>query len=380
MRRVDTFLDERIHLLLDKGVKIVDERQVYLSDDLDIDRIMPGSIIFPGTRLIGKRTFVGKGAKVGTDGPAILIDSILGEEAEVASGFLKGAVLLRKAKAGANAHFRPGTILEEEASTAHTVGLKHTILMCYATLGSLINFCDALVSGGRSRKDHSEIGSGFIHFNYTPWGKHGDKATASLIGNVVEGVFLDQDRIFLGGVSGIAGPVKIGFGSFSVAGQIIRANIENNMLVSNLSKNIKRHWLFGTLDRLTKRSKLNIEYISQLIVLKHWYEDVRLKKEELMDSPECSKIPAKEGLFTLNLCINERVVKFNDFSLERHGKALGNVAFNLPHCPLNIEETDYRLEYTEWVKSLSSKDISILKKWLLNISNIAEKELIQQVN
>ena len=38
--------------------------------------------------------------------------------------------------------------------------------------------------------------SGFIHFNFTPWGKNGDKATPSLVGNVTEGVFLDQKRIF----------------------------------------------------------------------------------------------------------------------------------------------------------------------------------------
>ena len=77
-----------------------------------------------------------------------------------ASGFAHGAVLLDGASLGANAHARPGTLLEERASTAHTVGLKHTLLLSFVTLGSLINFCDCLMAGGRSRRDHSEVGSG----------------------------------------------------------------------------------------------------------------------------------------------------------------------------------------------------------------------------
>lgn len=76
---------------------------------------------------------------------------------------------------GSGAHVRGGTILEEEANGAHTVGLKQTILMPFVTLGSLINFCDVLLAGGTSRTNHSEVGSSYIHFNFTP---DGDKTTA----------------------------------------------------------------------------------------------------------------------------------------------------------------------------------------------------------
>src|SRR5262245_64276449 len=117
--------------------------------------------------------------------------------------------MLRDTRVGSNAHIRVGTLLEEEASTAHAVGLKHTILMSFVTMGSLINFCDALISGGKSRREHTEVGSGFIHFNYTTWGHNGDKATPSLIGDVVNGEFIRNERIFLGGLSGIVGPQKV---------------------------------------------------------------------------------------------------------------------------------------------------------------------------
>ena len=108
---------------------------------------------------------------------------------------------------GPGAQVREGCLLEEEANGAHCVGLKQTILFPFVTLGSLINFCDCLMAGGTSRKDHSEVGSSYIHFNFTP---DGDKTTASLFGDVPRGVMLDQPPIFLGGQGGAVGPVRAG--------------------------------------------------------------------------------------------------------------------------------------------------------------------------
>ena len=229
-------------LLEAKGVTIIDRRQTYLDEAIDESRICRGAVLYPGTRLVGARTFVGPGAKVGIEGPAVLENTIIGEDTEVASGYLNEAVMLRNARVGSNAHIRVGTLMEEEASTAHAVGLKHTVLMSFVTMGSLINFCDGLISGGKSRREHTEVGSGFIHFNYTPWGKSGDKATPSLIGDVVHGVFLRQPRIFLGGLSGIVGPQKVGFGSFTIAGQVLRKEIPSNRVVGDVPRKVDREF------------------------------------------------------------------------------------------------------------------------------------------
>ena len=66
------------------------------------------------------------------------------------------------------------------------------------------------MAGGTSRKNHSEIGSSYIHFNFTP---HQDKATPSLVGDVPRGVMLDRAPIFLGGQGGLVGPVRIAYGT-----------------------------------------------------------------------------------------------------------------------------------------------------------------------
>jgi bifunctional N-acetylglucosamine-1-phosphate-uridyltransferase/glucosamine-1-phosphate-acetyltransferase GlmU-like protein len=166
-----------VTLLRNNGVIVLDERQLYVDDDVLIENIFPGTMIYPGVRLHGAKTVIGPGAKIGTEGPATLMNVAVGRNAEIASGFVTEAAILSNARLGSNSHVRSGTLLEEWASTAHSVGLKHTVLMSFVTMGSLINLCDCLVSGGRSRREHSEIGSGFIHFNFTPWGPDGDKAT-----------------------------------------------------------------------------------------------------------------------------------------------------------------------------------------------------------
>src|SRR6185312_5393534 len=155
----------QVQALLKRGVKMPDPAQVFVDEDVDPTRVHATAVLHPGTRLQGRRTWLGAGAQVGTEGPATLVDSVFGESASIASGYAKGVVLLRGASLGFAGHAREGTLLEEEASTAHAVGLKQTILLSFVTLGSLINFCDVLMAGGRSRKDHSEVGSGFIHFN-----------------------------------------------------------------------------------------------------------------------------------------------------------------------------------------------------------------------
>jgi bifunctional N-acetylglucosamine-1-phosphate-uridyltransferase/glucosamine-1-phosphate-acetyltransferase GlmU-like protein len=99
-------ISERLRFLSDRGVQLVDPRQVYVEDDVILEHIFPGSVLVPGTRLSGKSTVVAPGARVGSEGPATIVDPIIGADAEVASGFVTGPVLLDKARIGANGHIR----------------------------------------------------------------------------------------------------------------------------------------------------------------------------------------------------------------------------------------------------------------------------------
>ena len=145
--------------LMSQGVEILCPASVHIDDAVMPARISHRDVrIHQGCRLAGRHTFVADGARIGTEGPVTLVNCWIGPGVELKSGFFEDAVFLEGATLGAGSHVRGGTILEEQASTAHCVGLKQTILFPYVTLGSLINFCDCLMAGGTSRKDHSEVG------------------------------------------------------------------------------------------------------------------------------------------------------------------------------------------------------------------------------
>jgi hypothetical protein len=355
-------LETKLDFLESQGVTVIDRRQTYLDEAVDISRVCRGAVLYPGTRLVGARTFVGPGAKVGIEGPAVLENTIIGENAEIASGYLNEAVMLRDARVGSNAHIRVGTLLEEEASTAHAVGLKHTVLMSFVTMGSLINFCDGLISGGKSRREHTEVGSGFIHFNFTPRGRSGDKATPSLIGDVAHGVFLRQPRIFLGGLSGIVGPQKVGFGSFTVAGQVLRREVPSNRVVGDVPRKVDKEF-YAALEAPNRILKLNLEYIGHLSALRAWYRDVRLARIPAGTEYEHIRVVTEAASELLSVCIDERVERLRQF-LEERGLPIPWLPFANPPCPLRIEPRTPYVDHIEWVNGLSEADVELGVSWL----------------
>ncbi len=265
----------KIARLIAKGVRIACPESIEIGAEVDVDRISgDGVTIHAGSKIFGDATVILNGAVIGFEGPATVKNCQIGPGVELKGGFFEDAVFLANAKAGLGSHVREASIFEEQASIAHTVGIKHTILFPFVTLGSLINFCDCLMAGGTSRKNHSEVGSSYIHFNFTP---NQDKVTASLIGDVPKGVMLNQPPIFLGGQGGLVGPCRLAYGITVAAGTIVRKDeLRTGRILygaalkdGNLSYKPGRY-------RNEKRVVLNnIIYIANLIALGQWYHQVR---------------------------------------------------------------------------------------------------------
>jgi len=293
----------KIKQLMEKGVLIPNPETVLVGDEVNIDRISgKGIIIYPGCRLFGKNTFILHDVKLGYEAPVTIENCHLGPGTELKGGFFRQAVFLKNVNMGYGSHVREGTILEEEASVAHTVGLKQTILFPYVTLGSLINFCDCFMSGGTSSKNHSEVGSSFIHFNYTP---NQDKATPSMMGNVPQGVMLNQNPIFLGGQGGIVGPVRLAFGTITAAGTIVRKDElrPNRMILTGIRENINTPYIRGKHHNIRRTVMNNLVYIANLFALNCWYRHVR--SEFISDDfPEELLLGLKEKL---EINIRERI-------------------------------------------------------------------------
>ena len=295
---------DKVVQLINKGVDIPNPLTIDLGDEVNIDHISgKGVRIYPGCRIYGKQTVISSGSQIGYEGPVTIDNCQLGPRVELKGGYFNKSVFLEKANMGSGAQVREGCILEEEANGAHCVGIKQTILFPFVTLGSLINFCDCLMAGGTSRKDHSEVGSSYIHFNFTP---DGDKTTASLIGDVPRGVMLNQPAIFLGGQGGIVGPLRMGYGNVVAANSVLRKDfIEDNKLIVGKTHTGKTiNFRPGAYPNIRRIVENNIIYIANLMALEEWYIHVR---RPFFDSQEFGRLIFAGLLDKLTLAKKERI-------------------------------------------------------------------------
>ena len=295
---------EKIQLLIEKGVKIPNSTGVDIGEEVGLDRISgDGVIIYPGCKIYGKKLLIMSGTKLGYEGPVTIEDCQLGPKVELKGGFFRKSIFLEKANMGSGAQVRDACILEEEANGAHMVGLKHTILFPFVTLGSLINFCDCLMAGGTSRNNHSEVGSSYIHFNYTP---NQDKATPSLVGDVPKGVMLNQYPIFLGGQGGLVGPTRLGYGMVIAAGTIYRGDYTQGgkILASEGLKRKESDFYPGVYWNISRRTFNNINYISNLMALRQWYIGTR---SQFFQGDFMSQELYKGVLEKVDMAIEERI-------------------------------------------------------------------------
>jgi UDP-N-acetylglucosamine/UDP-N-acetylgalactosamine diphosphorylase len=265
----------KVEQLIRKGVKIYSPENITIGEDVSVDGISGDRVVIhSGCKIYGSTTLIMAGCEIGYEGPVTIENCQLGPNVQLKGGFFSQSTFLEKVSLGSGAHIRAGCLLEEEVKVAHTVGLKQTILFPFVTLGSLINFCDCLMAGGTDKKNHSEVGSSYIHFNYTP---DQDKATPSLIGDVPKGVMLNQKPIFLGGQGGLVGPVRIGYGTVIASGTIYRKDFLKGDRLLFSGSNVKKQQpiypgLYTGIKRIIGN---NINYIANIIALRRWYIDVR---------------------------------------------------------------------------------------------------------
>ena len=266
---------ERVRRLRERGVDVWGPERVYVAVDVPLQNIEPGASIYQAT-LSGSGLCIGRGSRIGVSGHARVADCQIGRDVELGAGTYEGAAFLDGVVVRGFAEIRPGTLLEEQVEAAHSVAFKNTILTATVVTGSVINFCDLFMSGGTSRTDHSEVGSGVIHFNFDP---RGDKY-GSLIGDA-RGVLLRSAPIFVGGQCGLVGPVHIGFGSVIAAGSVARRDVPDGVVhfenfESQQVSNFDREIYTGLKRKFVTTAKL----IGTLHALDAWYEQVRLPYAE----------------------------------------------------------------------------------------------------
>ena len=303
--------EETVRRLISKGVSVPQPQSIDIGAGVSPDRISGHNVtIYPGCRIYGEDTVISAGVRLGYEAPVTLDNCQLGANVNLKGGYFCRSVFLDGANMGMGAHVREGCILEEQASGAHNVGLKQTILFPFVTLGSLINFCDCFMAGGTSRVHHSEVGSSYIHFNFTP---DGDKATPSLIGDVPRGVMLNLPPIFLGGQGGLVGPLRIGFGTVVAAGSILRKDYpEDHLFIAEAPRaNMVRTVRPATYPHLKRLVENNILYLANLKALEAWYATVR---KSFFEAREFGTFLHKGAMDNLALARKERLIRFESMT------------------------------------------------------------------
>jgi bifunctional UDP-N-acetylglucosamine pyrophosphorylase / glucosamine-1-phosphate N-acetyltransferase len=390
----------KIQKLIDKGVRIAVPESVEIGDEVDIDRISCHKVVVQaGCRIFGKSTLILPGACLGAEAPVTVVDCQIGPNVNLNGGYFQDAVMLEGVFAGSGAHVRRGTILEEDSSIAHTVGLKQTILFPFVTLGSLINFCDCFMSGGTDRHNHSEVGSSYIHFNYTP---NQDKATASLIGDVPRGVMLKQAPIFLGGQGGLVGPCRLEYGTVIAAGTINRKDElrPRRLIFGGGARSGNVPFAAGHYHGLKRILTNNIVYLANLAALGQWYDQVR----SLFVSNDFPQMLLEGLQDKLQMAVDERIVRLSGLiqkllEQESEGKENSSESSSvqkghdnwLPELESFLRETRNRVgeqalrdrfmeiifdeigrngkHYLQVITGLSSEDSELGTRWLQGIVN-----------
>ena len=390
----------RLARLSDRGVKIWGAEQVWIAEDVRLDRIEPGAEIYQAV-LSGSSLFIGSGSRIGVSGSARISDCQIGRDCEIGAGTFDGATFLDGATIRGFAEVRAGTVMEEQTEAAHSVAFKNTILTATTITGSLINYCDIFMSGGTSRDNHSEVGSGAIHFNFDP---RGDK-WGSLAGDAT-GVLLRKPPVFVGGNVGLVGPLSIAHGAVIAAGSIVRRDVPQGCIYSESSPNgvlVKEGFQrtkYGSLRRkLLTTSRLAGNYIA----LWNWYGGVRgscaAEHEELLYASAQRQIERNLGErakrigkliaklpTSLQDTTSEALRQEHEMLLDRRDAILA--ALN-PHerasaAPTRVVEA-YRSErrtsgHVDAVKGLSAAIAEEAENWLGGLAESVERRMEELIN
>jgi hypothetical protein len=168
-------------------------------------------------------------------------------------------------------------------------------------------------------------------------------------------------------LSGIVGPQKVGFGSFTIAGQVLRREVPANRIIGDAARSIDKD--FHALNQFPHRvMKLNLEYIGQLAALQAWYRYVRLARIPIRSQYQDLRIVTQAAIDLLYVSIDERAQRLRQFLDERR-LATPPLPSTVPPCPLGIEPSDPYVDHIKWVSDLSDAEVELGVSWLRSIVN-----------
>ncbi len=191
--------------LIEGGVTIIDPATTYLETGVSVG---PGTVIYPNTTVSGK-TSIGRDCRIGPN--TVILDSRLGDGAQVLASVLEGAVLEDNVDIGPFSHLRPGAHLESGVHIGNFVEVKAARLGAGTKAGHFSYIGDARVGA------NVNIGAGAITCNFD-----GRKKNKTVIG----------DNAFIGSATMLVAPVSVGRGATTAAGSVVTRDVPEGALVA----------------------------------------------------------------------------------------------------------------------------------------------------
>ena len=182
-----------------EGVRLIDPATTYIGSDV---QLAPGVVIGPGTIIEGTSR-IGEGVAIGAH--CVLRDVSVAYGAVIKAGVVaeKAEIGMRTA-VGPMAHFRPGTIVAEDAKIGNFVEIKASTIGAKTSVSHLSYVGDAQIG------KRVNIGCGFVTCNYDGKSKH-----KSIIG----------DDVFIGSDSQVVAPIEIAAGTYVGSGSTVTESV-----------------------------------------------------------------------------------------------------------------------------------------------------------
>ncbi|HJP66103.1 MAG TPA: bifunctional UDP-N-acetylglucosamine diphosphorylase/glucosamine-1-phosphate N-acetyltransferase GlmU, partial [Actinomycetota bacterium] len=194
---------------MSNGVTFIDPATSYVGVDVKIgkDTVIHPMTFIEGTTRIGPSCSIGPATRI--------VDSVVGEGADVSFSVVREAKIGRDATVGPYASLRPETVLEDGARAGSFVEIKKSRIGKGAKVPHLSYVGDAEIGAG------ANIGAATVTVNYDGFDKHRTE--------VGEGAHIGSDTM-------LVAPVKVGKDAYTGAGSVITKDVPAGALAVERSE------------------------------------------------------------------------------------------------------------------------------------------------
>ncbi|MGH2695026.1 MAG: bifunctional UDP-N-acetylglucosamine diphosphorylase/glucosamine-1-phosphate N-acetyltransferase GlmU, partial [Actinomycetota bacterium] len=208
---------------MDEGVTVVDPTTTYIDSSVSIglDAIIHPFTFLEGSTVIGERAEVGPHVRI--------LDSEVGDEAQVSFAVVRGSVVGELASVGPFASLRPGTRLERGARVGTFVETKESVLGEGSKAPHLSYIGDAEIGRGVN------VGAGTVTCNWD-----GQEHHKTVI----------EDDAYIGSDTMLVAPTRIGKRAATGAGAVVRGDVPDDSLAVGMPARV----IEGKGDKMGRRA------------------------------------------------------------------------------------------------------------------------------